>query len=76
MRWVIITEIWYYEAANALLVRVKDWCAPKAWAARLARKIGPKKARVALARKLAVILHRIRLGGGEFRWSKSAATMG
>ena len=58
-----------YEAANSLLVRVKDWCAPKAWAARLVRKIGPKKARVALARKLAVILHRMWVDGTDFRWS-------
>lgn len=62
-----------YEAANSLMVRVKDWCPPKVWAARLVRKIGPKKARVALARKLAVILHRIWLSGDDFRWSKEAA---
>jgi len=61
-----------YEAANAMLVRVKAWSAPKAWAARLARRIGPKKARVALARKLAVILHRIWLSGEDFQWKKEA----
>ena len=61
-----------FEAANSLLVRVKDWCAPKAWATRLARRIGPKKARVALARKLAVILLQIWLSGDEFRWSNTA----
>lgn len=58
-----------YEAANSLLCRVKAWSAPKAWAARLVRRIGGKKARVALARKLAVILHRIWCDGTEFRWS-------
>ncbi len=58
-----------YEAANSLLCRVKAWSAPKAWAARLTRRIGGKKARVALARKLAVILHRIWCDGTEFRWS-------
>jgi len=62
-----------YEAANSLMVRVKAWSAPKAWAARLARKVGGKKARVALARKLAVILHRIWLEGTSFRWTKEAA---
>ena len=62
-----------YEAANAMLVRTKAWSAPKAWAARLARRIGPKKARVALARKLAVILHRIWLSGGEFQWTRQTA---
>lgn len=61
-----------YEAANSLLSRVRKWSAPKAWAARLVKKIGPKKARVALARKLAVILHRIWLDGTSFRWSAEA----
>jgi transposase len=63
-----------YEAANSLLSRTKAWSAPKAWAARLARAKGGKKARVALARKLAVILHRIWLDGTEFRWGKKQAT--
>lgn len=58
-----------YEAANSLLSRVRKWSAPKAWAARLVKKVGGKKARVALARKLAVILHRIWVDGSEFRWT-------
>ena len=62
-----------YEAANSLLSRVRKWSTPKAWAARLVKKTGPKKARVALARKLAVILHRIWADGTEFRWSTEAA---
>ena len=62
-----------YEAANSLLCRVRRWSAPKAWAARLVKKLGAKKARVALARKLAVILHRIWVDGSTFRWSKEAA---
>lgn len=62
-----------YEAANSLLARVRKWSPPKAWAARLVRKIGGKKARVALARKLAVILHRIWVDGSTFRWSNDHA---
>lgn len=62
-----------YEAANSLLSRVRRWSAPKAWAARLVRKLGAKKARVALARKLAVILHRIWVDGSTFRWTKEVA---
>jgi len=62
-----------YEAANSLIARVRKWSAPKAWATRLVKKLGPKKARVALARKLAVILHRIWLDGTTFRWSKEVA---
>jgi transposase len=62
-----------YEAANSLLARVRRWSAPKAWAARLVNKVGGKKARVALARKLAVILHRIWVDDSEFRWTKEVA---
>jgi hypothetical protein len=51
------------------------WSTLKAWGTRLAQRIGSKRARVALARKLAVILRRIWLDGSEFRWSsKEAAT--
>lgn len=59
-----------YEAANSLLSRVRKWSAPKAWAAGMVKRVGGKKARVALARKLAVILHRIWVDGSEFRWTK------
>jgi transposase len=62
-----------YEAANSLLARVRRWSAPKAWAARRVNKVGGKKARVALARKLAVILHRIWGDGSAFRWTNEAA---
>ena len=62
-----------YEAAHALMYRVRRWSAPKAWALRLAKRIGQKKARVALARKLAVILHRMWVDGTDFRWTEKAA---
>ncbi|MFQ5507928.1 MAG: IS110 family transposase [Leptospirillia bacterium] len=58
-----------YEAANSLLCRARRWSVPKAWAARMVKRIGGKKARVALARKLAVILHRIWADGSTFRWT-------
>jgi transposase len=58
-----------YEAANVMMSRVVKWSALKAWAMRVAKRQGPKKAKVALARKLAVILHRIWVDGTEFRWS-------
>ncbi|MEP6148778.1 MAG: IS110 family transposase, partial [Nisaea sp.] len=58
-----------YEAANSLLCRIRKWSAPKAWAARLVKRVGPKKARVALARKLATILHRLWADGTTFRCS-------
>lgn len=65
----LLAQHMLYEAANSLLCRTRAWSAPKAWAARLVRRIGGKKARVALARKLAIILHRIWCDGTEFRWS-------
>jgi transposase len=43
---------------------------PKAWGARLAKRNGLRKAKVAVARKLAVILHRMWIDGTEFNWSK------
>jgi len=58
-----------YEAANVLLTRVAKWSALKAWGIRLAKRIGLRKAKVAVARKLAVILHRMWIDGGEFKWS-------
>ena len=62
-----------YEAANSLLSRVRRWSALKAWGMRLARRIGAKKARVALARKLAVILHRMWCDASDFRWTAKPA---
>src|ERR1700730_7109638 len=46
----------------------------KAWGTRLARRIGSKKARVAIARKIAVILRCIWTDGTEFWWTKGTAT--
>jgi transposase len=69
-----LTRTYLFEAAGTLLSRVARWSALKAWGTRLARRIGGKKARVALARKLAVLMHRVWMDGTEFRWSKEVAT--
>jgi transposase len=69
-----LTRTYLFEAAGTLLCRVAKWSALKAWGTRLARRVGSKKARVALARKLAVLMHRVWIDGTEFRWSKEAAT--
>jgi transposase len=61
-----------YEAAQILLVRSTKWSWLKAWAMQIARRRGVKKAIVALARRLAVIMHRIWMDGTEFRWSREA----
>jgi transposase len=57
-----------FEAANVLLTRVKRPSALKAWGMRLAKRAGAKKAKVALARKMAVILHRMWMDNARFRW--------
>jgi transposase len=62
-----------YEAANVLLTRVAKWSALKAWGVRLAKRSGLRKAKVAVARKLAVILHRMWIEGTEFSWSSKEA---
>jgi len=53
-----------------LLTRVPKWLALKAWGTRLAKRSGLRKATVAVARKLAVILHRMWIDQTEFNWSK------
>jgi transposase len=58
-----------FEAAGIILNRVAKWSGLKAWGTRLAKRIGTKKATVAVARKLAGILHRMLSDGTEFRWS-------
>ena len=62
-----------YEAAQILLVRTTKWSWLKAWAMQIARRRGMKRAIVALARRLAVIMHRIWVDGTEFRWTREAA---
>jgi transposase len=62
-----------YEAAHIMLVRSTKWSWLKAWAMQIARRRGMKKAIVALARRLAVIMHRIWVDGTEFRWTRQAA---
>ena len=58
-----------FEAAGVLLTRVPKWSAVKG-GVRLAKRNGLRKAKVAVARKLAVILHRMWIDGTEFNWSK------
>ncbi len=57
-----------YEAAGVLMTRVRRACPLKAWALRLAKRVGWKRASIAVARKLAVILHAIWRNGTEFEW--------
>jgi transposase len=63
-----------YEAAQSML-RSKKWSWLKAWAMKIARHRGMKKAIVALARRLAVVMHRIWVDGTEFRWTRDHAAV-
>jgi len=58
-----------YEAANILLARVKRPSALQTWGKALAATKGPKRARVAVARKLATLLHRLWRSGTSFQWA-------
>jgi transposase len=63
-----------YEAAHIMLVKPIKGCAQlKSWAMRIARRSGMKKAKVALARKLAVILHRMLANATPFNAAAAAA---
>src|ERR1700730_14324802 len=62
-----------YEAAQVMLLRSAKWSWLKAWAMKIARRRGMKKAIVALARRLAVIMHRIWVDGTDFRWTREVA---
>jgi transposase len=64
-----------YEAAQTMLFRSAKWSWLKAWAMKIARHRGMKKAVVALARRLAVIMHRIWVDGSEFRWTQEQTTV-
>jgi transposase len=66
-------RMYLFEAAGVLLTRVPKWSALKAWGIRIAKRNGLRKAKVAVARKLAVILHRMWIDETEFNWSTKEA---
>jgi transposase len=68
-----LTRKHLYEAATTLLTRTTRFSSLKAWGLRIAKASGFKKARVAVARKLAVVLHAMWKTNTEFRWSQAAA---
>lgn len=59
-----------YEAAHSLLVRSSKWSSLRAWGMKVAKHRGMARARVAVARKLAVVLHRMWSDNTEFRFGK------
>jgi transposase len=62
-----------YEAANVMLTRTRRFSALERWGLEVARRRGVKRGRVALARKLATVLHRMWVDGSSFRFGKEVA---
>ncbi len=62
-----------FEAATVLLHRTQRWSTLKAWGMRLLKRVGAKKAKVAIARKIALILHCIWTDGTVFEWGQAKA---
>jgi transposase len=65
-------RVMLYEAAQSMM-RSKKWSWLKAWAMQIAKRRGMNKAIVALARRIAVIMHRIWVDGTEIRWTRDQA---
>src|SRR6185312_3073342 len=65
-----LLRTYLFEAATVLLYRTKKWSSLKAWGIRLVKRIGMKKAKVAIARKIAVVLHCIWVDGTSFDWGQ------
>jgi len=62
-----------YQAAHIMLTKPVKASALKSWAMRLAKRIGMQKAKVALARKLAVVMHRMLVDQKPFNFAAGAA---
>lgn len=61
-----LVRSYLYEAANIMLTRTRATSPLRSWGMKLAKRLGFKKARVALARKMAVVLHRMWRDGTDF----------
>jgi transposase len=62
-----------FEAAHVIMTRVASWSTLKAWAMNVARRRGAKRAKVALARKLGVVLHAMWVKQTDFRFARPAS---
>lgn len=68
-----LTRTALYEAAHCLLIRSRKWSSLRAWGMPIAKTRGMARARVAVARKLAVLLHRMWRDETVFRFGKEPA---
>jgi transposase len=65
-----------YEAAHSLLTHSGKWSWLTAWGVRVAQRRGMRRAIVAVARRLTVVLHRVWVvDGSEFRWRQDSAAV-
>jgi transposase len=62
-----------YTAANALMTRSSKWSSLKVWGMQVAKTRGHRRAVIAVARKLAVILHRMWIDDTQFQWGSEDA---
>lgn len=68
-----LLRTYLFEAATVLLYRTKQWSSLKAWGMKHVKRVGLKKAKVAIAGKIAVILHCIWVDGTSFDWGHAPA---
>lgn len=61
-----------FTAAHVMLTRSRQWTAIRAWGLRIAKRSSLKKAKIAVARKLAVVMHRMWRDNVPFRWGTAA----
>ena len=64
-----MTRVHLVQAATVLLSASRKWSTLRAWGMKVAKRRGFNKARIAVARKLAIILHRMWINEQDFRWS-------
>jgi transposase len=69
-----MTRTHLVQAATVLLYHSKKWSSLRAWGMKIAKRRGYQIARVAVARKLAIILHRMWINEQDFRWSMNDGT--
>ena len=61
-----------FTAAHVMLTRSRQWTSIRAWGLRIAKRSSLKKAKIAVARKLAVVMHRMWHDGAPFHWGAAA----
>ncbi|MEM8580046.1 MAG: transposase [Pseudomonadota bacterium] len=61
-----------FTAAHVMLTRSRQWAPIRAWGLRIAKQSSLKKAKVAVARKLAVVMHRMWRDNAPFHWGAAA----